>query len=238
MKQLLTAFLLAGMAVSAGAKDFGVQGNIWPIVETDIRQLIVESAGQVDWSKAQDEIKDSAKTYLSRLPKRQLPVADRTATVWFDPSIVLTSDIQAPVKQADGSYAWQVLFPKGTSVNPLAQYRPVTAMFFFDGAQEDQVELVRAVLAKEPNRIVPIEAGAGDLKQTNQRLKRSVFYANDAMLNRFQVKNLPSLVFAGEGAHQLHLGITSFALPFNAEQVLSAWPALRPVNATNAKRPK
>lgn len=238
MKKTILALGLLSLAATASAKDYGVQGNVWEIIEPDIRQQIVESAAQADWSKAQDDLKESANTYLSRLPKRQLPVAERTQTVWLDPSIILTSDIQAPAKQPDGTYAWQVLHAKGTRVNPLEQYRPVTAMLFFDGSQPEQLELVRAVLAQEPNRIVPVEAGAGDLKGINQSLQRSVFYANDAMVNRFQVSYLPSLVYPGEGEHRLHLGITSFGLPFQAAQVLTSWPALRPVTATNAKRPQ
>lgn len=239
MKKLLFGIALATAASVTLAKDYGVQGNQWPVTEVDIRQMMVAAAAKVDWSQAQNQVKESAQHFMENLPKRHLPLADKTQTDWFDPSIVLTSDIQVPVKQADGTYAWQVLYPKGTRVNPLEQYRPVTAMLFFDGSQEDQVKLVQQVLAKEPNRIVVVEAGAGDLKTLNEALKRPVFYANDQLINRFQVKYLPSLVYPGDGAERLYIGITSFGLPFDANQVVQSWPALRPAApSTPTGKPK
>lgn len=236
MKLPLLALTLALTALPAIAKDHGVQGNTWPIVEQDIRQMLVESASKADWSKVQGQLKDSAENFLEKLPKRQLPLADKTQTEWFDPSIVLTSDIQVPVKQANGTYIWQVMYPKGTRVNPFEKYRPVTAMLFFDGSQEEQLKFVQEVLAKEPNRIVPVEAGAGNLKEMNETLKRPVFHANDAMINRFQVKYLPALAYPGEGEHRLYLGVTSFGPPFKAQEAIAAWPALAPSAPSTAKK--
>lgn len=223
------AALFAALAVAAGSaasKDFGVQGTIWPIVETDIRQLMVASASEADWGKAQTELKKSAENYLDNLSKRYLPVANTTATVWIDPSIVLTSDVQAPVEGPDGKLAWRTLHKKGAKANPLEAYRPTTAMLFFDGSKPEQLELVREVLRREPNRIVPVEAGAGNIGDTNRALKRAVYYANDAMVTRFQVQYLPSLLYAGTGPRRLYLGLTSFAIPFNPAEVISAWPEL------------
>ncbi|MDO8417779.1 MAG: hypothetical protein Q7S87_16385 [Agitococcus sp.] len=185
--------------------------------------MLVASAAKVDWSKVQGDIKESSKHYLTNLPKRHLPVVDRSQTVWLDPSITLSSDIQAPVQQGDGGYRWQMLYPKGTLVNPLVTSRPVTAMLFFDGADPAQVAFVQDMLEKEPLRIVPVEAGAGNVQDTHALLRRPVFYANDAMINRFQLRYLPSLVYTGEGAHRLELGISSFSLPFNTSTALTAW---------------
>jgi len=239
VKKLVFGFALLIAASAPFAKDYGVQGNLWPITEVDVRQLIIGQAANVDWSKPQAQLKESAKNYLENLPKRRLPLAETTETTWFDPSIVLTSDIQVPVKQPDGSYVWTLMYPKGTRVNPLEKYRPVTAMLFFDGSQEDQVKMVQEVLLKEPNRIIVVEAGGGDLKALNETLKRPVFYGHDALINRFQVKYLPTLVYAGEGAEQNYLGITSFAAPFDANQVVQSWPALRPTpSSTPTGKPK
>lgn len=222
LQQSIAVGLLCAAAV-AGAKDLGVQGNVWPIVEPDIRQLLVENAAKVDWSKTQQKLKESAETYLDRLPKRRLPVAEVTRTDYMDPSIVLTSDIQAPVKQADGKYRWQVLFPKGMKVNPLHSQRPVTAFLMFDGSDEEQRELVKNVLALEKMRIVPVEAGAGDIAKTNEYLGRPVFHASDAMLARFNVTYLPALVYPGTGAYSDYIAVTSYARPFKAEPVLLTW---------------
>jgi conjugal transfer pilus assembly protein TraW len=228
--------LCAGLFVAtAHAKDLGTQGTVWPITEIDIRQLMMESAARADWSAAEDEVKSSAQQYLATLPKRDYTSPPKTRTDWMDPSVVITSDIQAPIKQADGSYAWQVLAAKGTKANPLVSYRPVTAMLLFDGANEQQLAAVKKVMAIENERIVPTEAGRGDLKKVNEALGRPVFYASDAMLQRFQIKYLPALIYPGYGAQELMLGVTSFAAPYPYEDILTAWPDL---NYKVAPRPK
>lgn len=237
MRSLLITCFIAAACSSLSAKDLGVQGSVFPIVERDIREMLSAQAAGVDWSSKQAEIAESAKRYLDDLPKRVLPVVDKTSTVWFDPSIVLTSDIQVPVKGADGQYTWQVLAAKGSRVNPLEQNRPVTAMFFFDGSDPDQLKLLEQVVAQESTRIVPVEAGRGSVRESHEKLARPVFHANDAMVNRFQVRYLPTLVYPGSGQYRLNLGITSFARPFNAAEVLASWPDLgKPLAAQPASR--
>ncbi|WP_146039486.1 MULTISPECIES: hypothetical protein [unclassified Variovorax] len=212
----------------AHAKDHGVQGNVWPIIEVDMRQTMLESASRTDWNKVNKQVVESGKKFLSNLPKRQLPQANETGTAYFDPSLVLTSDIQAPVKQSDGSYKWEVLAAKGTKVNPLDSYHPVTALFFFDGSQEDQRELVKKVFAAEQDRIVPIEAGSGDVKDLGDIFKRPIFHASDALISRFQVKYLPALVYPGTGVNSKYIAVTSFGQPFQTDEVLHAWDELKP----------
>lgn len=241
MIKFLNRFALISVLVScAHAKDMGVQGNTWPIVEVDIRQMMVESAARANWGEAQTQAVDSAKQYLANLPKRRMGSPDKTQTTWMDPSISISSDIQAPVKQANGSFKWEVMHANGTKVNPLEKYRPVTAMLLFDGSDPDQLKAVKEVLAREPNRIVPVEAGAGDLKSDNDALKRPVFYANDAMMNRFQVRYLPTLIYPGTGAQELLIGIASFAAPYAPKEILTAWPALKatPVPTVKKASPK
>ena len=223
MKHRLLCAVALMACLGAHAKDYGVLGEVMPIIEKDIRQLMAESASRADWSQAQEAVKDSAKTYLSRLPKRQFPVTDHTLSWYVDPSLVLASDIQAPIKGPDGNFSWQILHRKGTKVNPLQYARPVTAMLFFDGSQPDQVQLVKKVLDMSPDRIVPVEAGAGDLNASGDVFDRPVFYASDAMVNKFQLRYLPSLVYPGDGDKSLYLGVTAFAMPYSATAVLQVW---------------
>jgi conjugal transfer pilus assembly protein TraW len=236
LRYILIPLALACASVSVYAKDLGVQGTVWPIVERDIRQMMVEQAANVEWSKVQGEIADSGRAYLDNLPKRRMTSVESTSTVWLDPSIELTSDIQVPVKGADGSFSWQVLAAKGTRVNPLAQTRPLTALLFFDGADPAQLSAVAAVLKTEPLRVVPVEAGRGSMRDNNERLARPVFHANDAMMGRFQVRSLPTLVYPGMADRALFLGVTSFAAPFSPREMLSAWPELTQLPATSETR--
>lgn len=227
MKSLYARALLAVFAGIASqstfAKDLGIHGNVWPITEVDIRQMMLEDAAKADWGKVQEEIKDNAKTYLERLPKRQMPSIDVTTTEWFDPSIELEADIQAPVQLPDGSYAWQVLAKKGTRVNPLHQVRPTQALFFYDGGNEEQLKFVKALALKEPEKIMFIEAGTGSVKQASEDMSMPVYHANDAMLQRFQVRYLPTMVYPGTGPNTNVLGVTAFAFPYSLSEVLTTW---------------
>lgn len=233
LKILVSVAALLG-ATLACAKDFGVQGNIWPIIEKDIRQSIVESAADVDWGAVGEDLRKKAENFVERLPKRTLPEIDVTRTVWLDPSIELSTDIQVPVKQADGTLAWEILYKKGTRVNPLDYYRPVTALLFVNTADEDQMRLAQEITSAEPDRILLVEAGQGDVKKASETMARVVFHANDALLSRFSVKYLPTLVFPGTGEHSSFIGVTSFARPFTARDVLAAWPELTTQSKVNS----
>jgi conjugal transfer pilus assembly protein TraW len=232
MRRLLIACQIAAAAALAAvgqayAKDYGVLGPLYPIIEVDIRRLVMESAARVDWNSVQQQAKDGARRFLDTLPQRQLPSPARTHTRWLDPSIVITSDIQAPVRQADGSFRWEVIVARGTRFNPLSQVRPHTAMFFYDGANPDQLALLKALLAAQPLVVVPVEAGAGSVRQTSEATARPIFHASDALLSRFQVQELPSLVYPGDGARQMYLGVTAFAPPFDPAAVLRVWSGFR-----------
>ena len=228
MKRVLLAAAMLCALGTAHAKDYGVQGNLWPITEVDIRRLLLESAARVDWKAVNQEAAQSGKRFLSNLPKRQLPEVAATGTQYFDPSIVVDSDIRAPVQQADGSFKWQVLAAKGSRVNPLDKHRPTTAYFVFDGSQPEQVKLLREVLEREPNRIVPVEGGAGDLKDLGDALQRPIFYANDAFIARFKVQYLPALVYPGTGQYSKYIGVTAYGRPFKPDEVLNTWSELVP----------
>lgn len=224
IKALAAAPLYVFVAVAAQARDLGVLGTVWPIVEPDIRQAMVESAARVDWDAARQRMRDQAAAYGDSLPKRALPVASRTETRWVDPSITASADIQAPIAGPDGEYAWRVAVPAGTRVNPLRTFRPVSALLFFDGTSETQLAFVREVLAARPDDVQPVEAAGANPARLTEKLGRLVTSATDAMLGRFAVRSLPTLLHAGEGVNEFNLGITTFAMPFAVAELNRAFP--------------
>jgi len=224
-------YFLALLSLSAGlfsaaalAKDFGVQGQVWPIIERDMRELLVASAARVDWAKTQEQAKENAKKYLDRLPKRAMPTVAQYEFRWFDPSIVLLQDIQAPVRQADGSLRWQTLAARGSRVSPLQHVQPTTALFFYDGGNAEQMRLAVNLARRSADYFMFIEAGRGSLRQASEAIGRPVYHANDALLARFEVRALPSLVFPGKGESAGFLGIATFAPPYSDATVRQLWP--------------
>ena len=223
---VLAVLCLTGCAPFAYSKDYGVQGQTWPIIEVNMTQLLVESASEVNWNKINAKLAKSGKHYVGHLPPHDLPGVSTTQTVWFDPAITLSADIKIPVKQPDGRYAWMVMYKKGTRVNPLKVEHPVTAMLFFNGKDTGQAKFAAALYAAHPARIVLVEAGQGGITASAKKTGTAVFYASAQLLGRFKIQKLPTLMYPGQGVHSLRLGETTFAPPFGLAQATQAWGAL------------
>lgn len=209
------------------ARDLGVHGPMWPILEIDLRQLIIESAARADWDSVDEQMRSSAKHYLSRLPKRSVSTAARTATRWIDPSFTLGEDLRAPVRDAQGEWQWSVLHAKGTRFNPLSVQRPDSALLFFDGTARDQVAFATAVSKAHPARVMLIEASGIDPRALAKSLDVPVFNGSNPMFARFDIRATPALLCAGEGAQALSLGLTEFARPFPVTHAERVCPVLR-----------
>jgi conjugal transfer pilus assembly protein TraW len=228
-KLLLVAALAASCLGSANAKDLGVQGQIWPITEIDFRQLMLESASKADLNKVQTSVNN----FFDTFPRRVLPSPDKTNTRYIDPSITVSNDIKAPVMDAQGNYQWTTLYTKGQRVNPLEKQRPLTAMLYFDGGNEEQVKFVKAAMANNPMRIIPVETAGANVKNLSKAFSRPVFYANEEMMARFRVSELPALLYPGSGDYSLYLGLTAFAAPYKVPELEAVWP----VNGTKTAVP-
>lgn len=224
-KKILCALTLPLFFAAAHAKDLGTQGTTWPILERDMRQLVIESAARVDWEKASKDVREKNKRYLDDLPIRRMAEASETRVSWVDPSITLESDIQVPVKQADGSWKWQVMYKKGHKHNPLDAMVPMTAMLFVNGGDAEQIQLAKKLLELEPWRIQVVEAGAGNVRLGTEALGRPMFYANDQLLTRFKVSKLPTLLFANERTKRGLLGLLELAKPYDL-QATRAWEGM------------
>jgi conjugal transfer pilus assembly protein TraW len=190
--------------------------------------MILESAARADWEKAQRELATAAESYADRLPQRRLPIPPRLQTRWIDPSITVDSDIKIPVKQADGEYAWRVLYKAGTRVNPLATMAPRTALLFFSGTDPKQVALAKRLWAAAPGIVTPVDVSGANVEKLSQAVGFPVFYAHDSMLARFNIDKAPALLYAGSTTHRLSLGLTYLPSPFSDTAALSAIAHLIP----------
>jgi conjugal transfer pilus assembly protein TraW len=221
---VLSATLLgAAYASPACAKDFGVVAQVWPITERDIREIVAEQSSQVDWGSVNKQVVESGKTFLNRLPRRNLAQATQLETKYIDPSIVLNSDVKVPVKTASG-YEWQIAYKAGERVNTLAKIRPATAMLYFDGRDPEQVEFAKDLASDIHYRVVPIEASGEDFPGVLKSFNRPVFFASQVQLTRFAVDKLPALVYPASGKYALFIANTVFPKPYRVNQVTALWP--------------
>lgn len=214
MRFLLLTLLVALSGLS-NAGEVARQGKMWPITERDMREVIMEQVAQVDTKAIQSELQGSVKTYLDTRPDFGLPPPVRSATKWLDLTWTLPDDIIIPVKQADGSLKTRVLYPKGTRVNPVVANRPHDALVFFNGKNKRQVAAVKELVKASPERWVLIQT-AGNPEKTSEGLGLPVFHAERALLERFAITNVPAVVFAGNGSHREHYGVSVVAEPYSA----------------------
>ena len=225
---ITAGIILLAPSAHCRAQNLGVQGKTWPIIEIDMRKFLAEQAAQVNWSRVEDHLRNSAKHYLENLPKRNIPTIGTTTTRWIDPSIILSHNILAPKQNAKGKWYWAVLYPAGMRFNPLSVERPAQAMLFFDSASRAQRAFVRAALEKYPDRLMPVDVDGNDPQPLTKSWGRPVFEATNAMLARFPVFAVPALLYPGAGAERLRLGMTAFAAPYSPAQLPAAWSELPP----------
>jgi hypothetical protein len=221
------AVLLMGLALStyAGAHDLGVQGRVWEITEIDIRQLLMESLARADFEAVRKEREKATTDFMDNLPKRQMARTDKTETRWIDPSLEIVNDIQTVGDDPETKeLAWNTLHKKGTRVNPLLVQKPLTALLFFDGKSKEQLEFVDKVLREDTHgRIVLLEATGVNVGDLTKMFGRPVFYANDQVVERFNINVAPSLLYAGDGEYEGLLGLTSFASPYQVQALKAVW---------------
>ena len=221
---LAAVLLVCVLPTAALAVDLGVQANTWEITERDMRELVLADAAKVDWSKKNDEVKESARNYTANFPKRNLPELDKTETKYLDMSIQLSSDIKIPVKGADGKYTWQVYFKKGQSFNPLTKIRPVEALLYFDARSPDQVAFAKEATKGMFSGVVPIEVSGEKFDETLKQFTRPVFYGFDVQIQRFSITALPALIYPGTGKYSLYMANTVFAKPYSVAEVRRLQP--------------
>ena len=97
----LRAFLLAGCLLSplTQAADLGTWGDLWPVREQDMLQLITQRLQTLQttgkWEQTMDEFKQRVIENSQRpAPVEGIKRAEKYGQRWFDPSIRLTEDLK------------------------------------------------------------------------------------------------------------------------------------------------
>lgn len=222
-------FLALGLSlpVTASAVNLGIQGKVWPIAEVNVLKLLVESATQVNWHHVQQGLIKKAENWGSQLPQWDFPEVRHTKTIWFNPSISLVKPIYGPKQSRNGDYEWALLYPAGTTVNPLRYERPPTDMLFFNGNVPAQVTLAKQALLAFGASIYIVET-AGNPENLAKSLDVPVYYANKGILARFPIRKLPTLMGVGTGIHQYDISLTELAPPFSTKQIQAYWNGMLP----------
>lgn len=130
---LLAACLLSPLTQAA---DLGTWGDLWPVREQDMLQLITQRLQSLQSSGQWDQTMDAFKQRVIENSQRPAPVegikrAEKYEQRWFDPSIRLNEDL----KDNEG----RVFARKGEVVNPLKTVPFVQTLYFINGDDADQL---------------------------------------------------------------------------------------------------
>ncbi|WP_414039351.1 hypothetical protein ACJU26_08985 [Acidithiobacillus sp. M4-SHS-6] len=171
--------------------------------------MVIQKAAKADWKSIDEKLKRKTEWDVKHFPQQVLPDAKKTHTDYFSPGVILQRSIRAPVDTYSG-YHWEVLYPKGTHVNPLRRgLEPVTRMLFFNEDKPRQVAFMKAVLRAYPYFVMPVALG-GNIPKQARAIGRPMYYAYPTILQRFQIHAVPALLGVGSGKYRYDMAVTYF----------------------------
>jgi conjugal transfer pilus assembly protein TraW len=157
--------------------DIGLVGPTWPIAETDMLTLIKRKLRTMNWHDLGRRIFKHAFVYKG---EAGISTATAARTYYMDPSGTLSQDI----KDGEG----RVVFPAGTTFNPL-DYVPLDGKFIvIDGNDPAQVKLALKGRYRE------IILTQGDLRRLIARYEKPFYVADAAFIGRFGISAVPAVI--------------------------------------------
>lgn len=171
------------------ALNLGVEGEVYPIIETDFMQLIQtryqEMKQSGDWDKKQKEWQNTMKQYADRPSSITLPTTTKETVFSIDPSIELKRDIL--------DEKGNILIKAGSSVNPLKLLPLRKVLFFINADDKEQIKWVLEQQKLFPaNKIILV---SGSISQAIHEIGNKVFFDQGGNLIRFfKLTHVPALI--------------------------------------------
>jgi conjugal transfer pilus assembly protein TraW len=112
--------------------DLGIKGNIAPIEEPNLIEVMKEKLANVDWEVKKEQ---ALKRFWDNQEYYEMPFATEERVRFVDPTIRVTADIATP----DG----EVIVKEGAVINPLKQLPFNRVVYIFNPTRKDEVEFVK-----------------------------------------------------------------------------------------------
>lgn len=195
---LLASCLLSPLTQAA---DLGTWGDLWPVREQDMLQLITQRLQTLQTTGKWDQTMDEFKQRVIENSQRPVPVegikrAEKYEQRWFDPSIRLTEDL----KDNEG----RVFARKGEVVNPLKTVPFVQTLYFINGDDADQVAwMKRQVPETLMSKIILVR---GSVPETSAALDRRIYFDQNGVLSqRFGLTTVPARITPAPSGERLNI---------------------------------
>lgn len=195
---LLASCLLSPLTQAA---DLGTWGDLWPVREQDMLQLITQRLQTLQTTGKWDQTMDEFKQRVIENSQRPVPVegikrAEKYEQRWFDPSIRLTEDL----KDNEG----RVFARKGEVVNPLKTVPFVQTLYFINGDDADQVAwMKRQVPETLMSKIILVR---GSVPETSAELDSRIYFDQNGVLSqRFGLTTVPARITPAPSGERLNI---------------------------------
>ena len=187
-RTLILGILLLTQSSLVNAEDKGVLGEVFPIIEEDLIDVIENKLGVLVKDGSLQSHQQEIQQRVEKGIKRPLPVKNlRTTKVprryLFDPSIVVPHDLK--------DHQGKVFHKAGTKVNPLT-IRPLSKpLLFIDG--DDQAQIDWALSEHKANQLAKIILTSGaPLELTEKYHLPFYFDQGGVMCTRFSLTQVPA----------------------------------------------
>ena len=197
LNQLIILFTTILTTLPVYAKDFGIRGHTYGIIEQPFLEMIDERLQKIDMSKEQEKMTAIVRDRVNN-PKavEGIKPATKARVFHFDPTYTLEEDAVLP--------CGKILHKAGTTVNPLEHMELNRRMFFIDAREKSQVKWLKTKLANplpakdEPieDRIILIGGSPFKLKEElGEKHENKVYFdQHGELVGKFGIKASPAVV--------------------------------------------
>lgn len=192
MKRIFIFIIVMTSAQARELKDHGVYGELFPIKEKSLLEVIksklqgLSNSGELE--KHQRYIMDTAKLKLQRpTPVAGLTKTTMARTFTYDPSITVPYDL--------ADHKGEVFHKKGTKVNLLDTHSLSRSLLFIDGDDAEQITWAVDLPNKETDHHPKIILVKGSPLELSERLKIPVFFdQNGTLVKKLGITQVPAKV--------------------------------------------
>jgi conjugal transfer pilus assembly protein TraW len=187
--QLFLAVLFGlGLSHLGCAKNLGNYGQVFSILEEDIRDSIMKRLHSMDktgeLARVQHDMEQRIERHVVRPKPLGLTSTVEPKTFRIDPSVIVSRDVWAP----DGT----LVAKTGMHINPFQHIQFNKTLFFFNADDSNQMKWVKKHY-RDYKQVKFILTG-GDIRDASNLLGRVYFDVNGILTHKLHIKNVPSVV--------------------------------------------
>lgn len=184
----LSIVVLLAASCSLWANDLGQYGQVFPIIEQDIREVFLarlsEMARTGALARHEETMKERVKEHLLHPQRLHLTKGSASRSFLVDPSITLRQDLRLP----DG----RLIAASGTRINPFDYHALRKTLVFFDA--EDPLQMAWIKKNRTTLGVHKLILTGGSIQDAAEALGQVYFDVQGALTGHFHIEHVPALV--------------------------------------------